>query len=311
MIRIANPDTDYEQIATLINLVEANPVTADQIRSWDSRENTILRRFVAVDDQNQVIGYGNVVHAPWATAGHYYVYAITDPAHRRRGIGRLLYEHALQFALDQGAIFLDSETREDCPEGLDFAQKRGFTIDHHLFESAINLKTFDASRFAGTIEKLEAQGFRFFSLADVGDTEAARRQLWHVNYQTHLDDPASAGTFPSFEELQDIWAKSDWFVPEGQILAAYGDEYVGLAAVGYFKTDNSMYNLMTGVMPAYRGRGLAQALKLISIRFAQQYGANEIRTDNDSTNAPMLAVNRKLGYIPRPGIYRLVRDLKG
>jgi hypothetical protein len=31
-----------------------------------------------------------------------------------------------------------------------------------------------------------------------------------------------------------------------------------------------------------------------------------VRTDNDSKNAPMLAVNRKLGYKPEPGYYRLV-----
>jgi hypothetical protein len=40
-----------------------------------------------------------------------------------------------------------------------------------------------------------------FSPADAGDTVEMRRKLWHVNYQTHLDDPASAGTFPSFDEM--------------------------------------------------------------------------------------------------------------
>jgi hypothetical protein len=70
------------------------------------------------------------------------------------------------------------------------------------------------------VESVQATGIRFFSLVDAGDTVEMRRKLWHVNYQTHLDDPASAGTFPSFDEMTDIWAAAEWFVPEGQILAA-------------------------------------------------------------------------------------------
>ena len=84
---------------------------------------------------------------------------------------------------------------------------------------------------------------------------------------------------------------------------------VGLAAVGYFKETNSMYNMMTGVDPAYRGRRIALALKLLTIRLARQYAADYIRTNNDSDNAPMLAINRKLGYQPVPGLYWLTKKL--
>lgn len=310
MIRACIPDSDYSRVAELLNLVETNPVTADTIRRWDSRAGFILRRSVSVDDQNRVTGYCVAVHAPWAAAGRFYVWVIVDPAWRGQNIGARLYDDGLRFALESGATFLDSETRDDCPAGLAFARARGFTVDRHIFESVINLADFDENRFAGVVESVQATGIRFFSLADAGDTVEMRCKLWHVNYQTHLDDPASAGTFPSFDEMMDIWAAAEWFVPEGQILAADGDEVIGLAAVGYFAASNSMFNLMTGVMPGYRGRKIAQALKLLSIRFAKTYGAGEIRTTNDSANAAMLAINRKLGYQPQPGIFRLVNDLK-
>ena len=87
------------------------------------------------------------------------------------------------------------------------------------------------------------------------------------------------------------------------------EKYVGLSAVGYFASDNYMYNLFTGVDREYRGRRLAQALKALSIRFAQEYGADYIITHNDSQNGPMLAINRKLGYQPLPGVYRMVKQL--
>jgi predicted GNAT superfamily acetyltransferase len=134
--------------------------------------------------------------------------------------------------------------------------------------------------------------------------------LWEVNYATYMDDPASTGSFLDSDGMNQMFNTASWFRPEGQILAADGDRYVGLSAVGYFKETNSAYNMMTGVMPDYRGRKIAQALKLLSIRAAQNWGVDSIRTNNDSQNAPMLAINRRLGYVPEPGIYRMARRLE-
>jgi GNAT superfamily N-acetyltransferase len=58
-------------------------------------------------------------------------------------------------------------------------------------------------------------------------------------------------------------------------------------------------------MRDFRGHGLAQALKLQTILLAKKEGMRYIRTNNDSNNAPMLAINRKLGYQPEPGAYRI------
>lgn len=173
----------------------------------------------------------------------------------------------------------------------------------------IDLRTFDLSRFDSLLQTVEASGIRFLSLADTGSSEEIRRKLYDVNYRAVLDDPASHGTFASYEEFSRILFTASWFRPEGQILAVDGDEIVGLSAVGYFADTNSMENMITGVLPAYRGRKIAQALKIVALTFAKSYGADSIRTHNDSQNAPMLAINRKLGYIPQVGEYRLVRRL--
>ncbi len=68
---------------------------------------------------------------------------------------------------------------------------------------------------------------------------------------------------------------------------------------------------MTGVVASYRGRKIALALKLLAIRYAWSHGAKTIRTHNDSLNAPMLAINRKLGYQPQSGKYRLRKEIAG
>jgi GNAT superfamily N-acetyltransferase len=58
------------------------------------------------------------------------------------------------------------------------------------------------------------------------------------------------------------------------------------------------HNMFTGTLRVYRGRGLALAVKLASIRWAVANGITMIATSNDETNAPMLAINRRLGYRP-------------
>ncbi|MBI5666890.1 MAG: GNAT family N-acetyltransferase [Chloroflexi bacterium] len=305
-IRPANPDTDYDRVADLLNLIEVQPVTATTIRGWDRREGFTLRREVAVTDDADVIGYSVAAHAPWVAAQRFAINVVVDPDWRCRGVGAALYDHALTFARENGANFLDAEVREDDPAALRFAQQRSFRVDHHLFESRIDLKSFDERPFVSTLDEVLASGIRIYSLADVGDTMEERRQLWSVNCATSLTDPASDGTFPGFDEMMDIWNNAEWFTPAGQFLAVAGDEPTGMAAVGYFRQTNSFYNMMTGVLPDFRGRKIAQALKLVTIRFAREQGAAYIATNNASNNAPMLAINRKLGYIPRPGLYRLV-----
>jgi GNAT superfamily N-acetyltransferase len=65
---------------------------------------------------------------------------------------------------------------------------------------------------------------------------------------------------------------------------------------------------MTGTMPAYRGQGLGLATKVEALRRAKAAGVTEVRTDNHERNAPMLAINRRLGYQTLPAIVWLVRE---
>ena len=56
--------------------------------------------------------------------------------------------------------------------------------------------------------------------------------------------------------------------------------------------------MFTGTLARFRGRGLAFGVKLASIAWAKERGITSMATTNDERNAPMLAINRKLGYKP-------------
>ena len=57
-------------------------------------------------------------------------------------------------------------------------------------------------------------------------------------------------------------------------------------------------NAGTGVIRAFRGQGLGLLMKRHSLARAAAAGITKVITQNDETNAPMLAINAKLGYEP-------------
>jgi RimJ/RimL family protein N-acetyltransferase len=57
---------------------------------------------------------------------------------------------------------------------------------------------------------------------------------------------------------------------------------------------------MTAVARDWRGRGVAMALKRATIAWAVARGLEALETANDTDNAPMRAVNQRLGYRPLP-----------
>jgi len=61
--------------------------------------------------------------------------------------------------------------------------------------------------------------------------------------------------------------------PDGVALALEKAKWVGMSAATYHQQGNFVFNEMTGVLPAYRRRGIALALKLLVIRFARAVGA--------------------------------------
>ena len=312
IIRPPHPDVDYPNLARLLNQVWREPVTPTQLQEGDAQfaERGVLRRRVAVIDDD-LVGYSVVRQNPSDEHGRFFLWIVVDSQWRRKGIGSRILDEVEKFVIANDAAILISEVNDDDRESQRFAETRGFTVHHHLFESVIDLHQFDDSQFTGLIESVTAAGICLTTLAEEGDSGEARRKLHRVNFDAYLDDPASSEDFFDFDTLNHIFDTSAWFRPEGQFLAVDGGEYVGLAAVGYFEHTNSMYNMITGVDRAYRGRKIAQALKLLTIRYAQSCGADYIRTDNDSRNVPMLAINRKLGYKKRGGEYSLVKKRLG
>jgi RimJ/RimL family protein N-acetyltransferase len=90
-------------------------------------------------------------------------------------------------------------------------------------------------------------------------------------------------------------------------LAWDGDRLVALSLLEFPVERGNVWTGYTACDREYRGRGIAQAVKNESVGQAIELGWPRIRTSNDTENEPMLAINRKLGYIP---MYTILEWLK-
>jgi GNAT superfamily N-acetyltransferase len=115
-------------------------------------------------------------------------------------------------------------------------------------------------------------------------------------YATALSrTPDMAGIPPWTEQqVKKLLFESPDARPEWIWLALVNNQWVGLTVLVRTRADT--YNLLTSVEPEARGHGLAIALKLHAIAAAKKAGFSWMRTNNLSTNLPMLAINRKLGF---------------
>jgi RimJ/RimL family protein N-acetyltransferase len=162
----------------------------------------------------------------------------------------------------------------------------------------LSVVDFDIAKWRHYIAESERLGIRFYSLAELGDSEANRRRLYELNKECSADIPGR-GAFYSYEEYQEKRIAADNFTPAGVILAVQGEEWIGMAAVSHRSGQDVAFNAMTGVLRSYRRRGIATSLKILSIQFAQSLGVSHIYTFHAAANLEAIAMNRRLGYIDR------------
>jgi len=303
-IRPIDYDRDVVELAAMLDKVMTNGMTVENIRTWRNSPSPLNRHMIATDAYGSIVGWYALSRSENEPENRAFVSIIVHPDQRREGIGSALLEDAVVSGRSTGIKELRSRIKDDEPGWLEWAKSKGFEIDRHSFRSSIKLSEFDFSLFESHIAELRTEGIVFTTLAELGDTEESRRLYYEVDCAAAIDVPGEDHV-ASWDEYNNHTFKSEEYRPEGAFLAMDGDRMVAVANVWMDVEHDRMENAFTGVDPDYRGRGIAQSLKALTIVHAQQTGVSEILTENDSENAQILAVNRKLGYKPWPGVYRL------
>ena len=217
---------------------------------------------------------------------------------RNQGAGSALYDEAVKFAQARGAARMQTWLTLYAPDepGIRFVARRGFTEVDRIVPVMLDLATFDRAKFTSPAP----DGISFFSYAEAGDTDENRHKLYLLDETLDRDVPTNDthAEPPPFEE----WIKRlDQPEHDSHALLLAANEagdWIGISQLGFQEHTNIAWTFLTGVLSDYRGRGIALALKLQAIDAAIARGCSLILTENHEDNAPMRAINKKLGFVP-------------
>lgn len=123
------------------------------------------------------------------------------------------------------------------------------------------------------------------------------RPLYEIDRLASADEPGSVlgADFMPFEE----WLNALWSHPLSDLDLSLVLLYEGTpAAITCYASDRRtrMESSITGTLREHRGRGLAGYAKHTALLRARDRGFTHAATGNHQDNAPMLAINTRLGY---------------
>jgi GNAT superfamily N-acetyltransferase len=275
--------------------------TMDDVRSFKASVRDHVDYLARVD--GAAVGSAVGVIFP-QRAGRVFTILTVLAGQRRRGAGSALYEAISAWTAARGLGELEVSVLDNDPESLAFAQRRGFVEERREVGVVLHL----AEIAPPEIEP--PNGVEIL-------TWAQRPELARGMYEVTLE---ALPDIPGFAD-DDIEPFDDWLAhdmqgsgdrPEATFVALAGEEVVGYAKFSLTGANPAIaYHDLSAVKRAWRGRGVAQALKAAQINWALANGYTELHTRNEERNEPIRRLNARFGY--RPGIGRryLVGPISG
>jgi GNAT superfamily N-acetyltransferase len=211
-------------------------------------------------------------HLPWAEVWFHEV----DAAAWRAASAR---------ARELGKTGLEVWTTEDHPDVVAFFEERGYVkVRRYL-------------RFALDVATAPDPGEPEWKLTTLAERPELLAQVYEVAREAYPDQP---GREDSTIGSIDVW-RSFGYDPhpkDAYIVALDGERVVGF---GFLAVDGDEgWHQMTGVARAWRGRGIAEAIKRAHIRWAKANGLRVLRTANEVRIAAIRRLNERYGYRPEP-----------
>ena len=307
-------DSEYETIVAIKNAVWPDQfVTVETRQHWDkSRQPGYLFERELIKKDGQIVAFGSYAQLIWSFHPRkYWVDLAVHPDYEAQGIGSAYYEHIMSLLAERDPIAITATTREDKTQGIEFLRKRGFEQVMREARSELKVATFDHANFAGVLEKVRAQGIQIVSIRQLAEIDSNwKRNLYEAEWEIEQDvpspDPSVKRSFRSFKKRS---LGSPILLPDAWFVALDQGRYVGMSILWRSGNKDKLDTGLTGVVRTHRRRGIATAMKLHAIQFAQQYGAKIIVTENEENN-PMYQLNLNLGFRPISAWLEFEKKLK-
>lgn len=267
------------------NQVAPVPVTADEIQAYREALAGNELHLSALED-GIVVGVGFVT----VEGEDVDAWIGVLPASRRRGIAPALYARLSDWGRAVGLERLEGYVDAAETDGLAWAGRRGFEEIGRDTRLALDLAEAPAS----------ATPPAGIEIVTWSERPELARGIYTVAREAYSDIPG--------REEQAIAPFEDWLAldmggpndrPEAIFVALAGGEVVGYSKLHLSDARPTVAaNDLTGVLRAWRGRGIAGALKHAQLAWARANGYERLETANETRNAPIQRLNERLGYRP-------------
>ena len=295
-------DPDWPTVSAIASARAGNDTPGYEL--WINRrqkfdESRFFRRQYVVEDANkQIIAYGAVEQSVYLPK--YRVLLLADPQWLKQGVGNLLLDQLAEDLREAKAITVSCRQYASETELIELLKSRGFVEVSRVFDLRINVAAADVSLFAPLRKQIEDQGILISTFADerVRDPRCVEK-LYELTTLLSQDDPARGQIVPAEYNAREalMWLEMPYVIPDAYFIAKHGDEYVGVSDVSLFEAlPRGLTQGFTGVKREYRRRGLATALKVCGIAYAQSHGYQIIQSFNKPEQVGIRALNEKLGF---------------
>jgi GNAT superfamily N-acetyltransferase len=290
VIRPASLD-DVPAASRLISAVDEDRVlTAEGMLHFVRTVPERARRglWAAEEDGELVAWAGAGLNWESERDGDCYATLVVHPGHRRQGIGGAVWEQVEEHLRTIGAERV-SVTGRDEPDAHRFATARGFRETSRVRSSRLDLTTLPPP--PELPDGVELRPFAAY--------EDDPRPVYELDLEVSPDIPLDQ---PVGHMDWDEWLDRYWRHPmidhECSLVLLVDGVPASFTLLACAPETGRATTGMTGTRRAFRGRGLAELAKRYSLARAARMGITAAFTENEESNAPMLAINDRLGYRP-------------
>ena len=304
---------DYAAYVALRNRVEPHaPTSVEDLRhSAEVRYGGRPSELWLVEDAGSLVAAGGWDQQSDAYApDRYRVGAWVDESYRRRGIARELarrIEESLR-PRDPRSVYARWVSERNVA-ALALLRGHGFEETWRVWESVCDVATFDPAPWAGVERRFADQGFVIRTLAELAGDPGRDAKLYALDREGVEDQPLPEPlTDPGLDGYVAGVIGAPSVCPDGFLVAVQGDAYAGVCDMRVIGAEAEIDT--THVGRAFRRRGVATALKLAGMRWAQQRGLSRVQTWNAPANHGILELNDAMGFVRRPAELRLERRFR-
>jgi len=256
------------------------------------------RQYVAEHfETGQILGYGSIEQTIFLPK--YRLFLMAEPHWLKAGVGDLLLDQLMKDLNEAGAITVWHRNYSSLTEVLDFLIQRGFVETRRVWDLRLDLSATDLSTFAGIAEEVAARGITITTFAEERqrNADAALHNLHEFLDVVKQDDPERQPFIPVPFESVVHWFTRDYVLADACFIAKHGDEFIGFTDLIHIEPiPQGIMHGFTGVAREWRRQGVATALKLQAIEYAQEHGYHTIRAFSLPSQTEMMSLNEKLGF---------------